>query len=57
MNPFAHKKKKKERTTELCSSVVHTSSSVAILTSKPASEHAHARMLPRLSWKRDCAAT
>jgi hypothetical protein len=33
---------------ERCSSVEHSSSTVAIL--KAASEHAHARLLPRLSW-------
>jgi hypothetical protein len=39
---FAHKK--------CCFSVGCSSSMVAILTTKPASEHAHARLLPRLSW-------
>jgi hypothetical protein len=36
-------------TTERCSSVVYYSSTVAILKLKPASEHEHLRLLPRLS--------
>jgi hypothetical protein len=38
----------KKRITERCSSVVYSSSMVAILTTEPAPEHAH--VLPRLSW-------
>jgi hypothetical protein len=44
--PFAHK----TRTTECCYSLIHTSSTGTILTTKPASERRHARLLPRLSW-------
>jgi hypothetical protein len=46
LSPFVHK----ECTTERCSSVADSLSTVAILTTEPASEHAHARLLPRLSW-------
>jgi hypothetical protein len=42
--PFVHK----NHTVEHCFSVVHPSSTVAILTAEPASEHAHARLLPRI---------
>jgi hypothetical protein len=42
---FAHKKSTPER----CSSVVCSPSTVAILLLKAASEHARARLLPRLS--------
>jgi hypothetical protein len=40
----------KKCTTELCPSVVHTSSTFTILTCKPVSEHAQVRLLPGLSW-------
>jgi hypothetical protein len=36
--------------TESCSSLVHSSSTVAIWLLKSTSEHAHVRPLPRLSW-------
>jgi hypothetical protein len=39
-----------KRTTECCSLVVHPLSRVVILLLKPASEHGHAHLLPRLSW-------
>jgi hypothetical protein len=44
LTPSAHNK----RTTECCSSLVHSSSTVWLL--KPACEHAHAHLLPRLCW-------
>jgi hypothetical protein len=37
-------------TADRCSSVIHSSSTVAILILKPASEHEHARLLPRVLW-------
>jgi hypothetical protein len=37
-------------TTELCSSVVYTHARSLFRLLKPASEYAHARLLPRLSW-------
>jgi hypothetical protein len=39
----------KKRTTERCSLVVHSSNTVSFWLLKPASEYAHARLLPRLS--------
>jgi hypothetical protein len=41
LSPFAYKKRTRER----CSSVVHSSSTVAILTNETASEHAHVQRL------------
>jgi hypothetical protein len=38
-----------KRTTERYSSVVHSSSTVVILTTETTSEREHARLLPRLS--------
>jgi hypothetical protein len=38
------------RTTERCSWVVHSSAGSPFWLLKPASERAHARLLPRLSW-------
>jgi hypothetical protein len=46
LSPFAHER----LITERYSSVVQSWSTVVILTTKPASEHAHARLQPRLSW-------
>jgi hypothetical protein len=40
----------KDRTTELWSSVVHPQARWPFWLLKPASEHAHARLLPSLSW-------
>jgi hypothetical protein len=46
LSPFAHKKP----TTECCSLVVHSSSTDTFGLLKPASEHAHARLLHVLLW-------
>jgi hypothetical protein len=48
LNPFAYK----TRITELCSSVVHPSSTVAFLLLKPASKYAHELLLHTLSLSR-----
>jgi hypothetical protein len=45
---FFHRK----LTTEHCSSLIYSSNTVSILLLNLASEHAHARLLPRLSWSR-----
>jgi hypothetical protein len=44
-------------TTECCSSVVHPQARSLFWLLTPASEHAHARLLPRLSWRLHRAAT
>jgi hypothetical protein len=50
-NPFSpFKYRKKKRITERCSLVAHSSSTAPFWLLKPASEHAHARLLPTLSW-------
>jgi hypothetical protein len=41
---------KKKLTTERCSSVVYSSARSPFWLLKPASEHEHALLLPRLSW-------
>jgi hypothetical protein len=46
LSSFAHK----NLATERFYSVVHSSSMVTILTTEPVSEHAHARLLPAMSW-------
>jgi hypothetical protein len=40
----------RKRTTELCSSIVRPQARSPFWLLKPASEHVHARLLPRLSW-------
>jgi hypothetical protein len=46
LSPFAHKK----HTIERCSSVVHPQAWLPVWLLKPASEHVHVHLLPRLSW-------